>query len=119
MICLSGGNESPINKLLRENKFKDAENLLLHFKKAFGDRFYLEINRHPLSDNFSMEVNTESNILEMADSHNLPLVATNDVYFLDQALHQSHDALLCIAEGSFVDQKQERHSLIMDHYFKS
>ena len=119
LICLSGGNESPINKLLRENKFKDAENLLLHFKKAFGDRFYLEMNRHPLGDNFSMKVNTESNILEMADSHNLPLVATNDVYFLDQELHQSHDALLCIAEGSFVDQKQERRSLSMDHYFKS
>ena len=119
LICLSGGNESPINKLLRENKFKDAENLLLRFKKAFGDRFYLEMNRHPLGDNFSMKVNTESNILEMADSHNLPLVATNDVYFLDQELHQSHDALLCIAEGSFVDQKQERRSLSMDHYFKS
>ena len=119
LICLSGGNESPINKLLRENKFKDAENLLLHFKRAFGDRFYLEMNRHPLGDNFSMKVNTESNILEMADSHNLPLVATNDVYFLDQELHQSHDALLCIAEGSFVDQKQERRSLSMDHYFKS
>ena len=119
LICLSGGNESPINKLLRENKFKDAENLLLHFKKAFGDRFYLEMNRHPLGDNFSMKVNTESNILEMADTHKLPLVATNDVYFLDQELHQSHDALLCIAEGSFVDQKQERRSLSMDHYFKS
>ncbi len=119
LICLSGGNESPINKLLRENKFKDAENLLLHFKKAFGDRFYLEMNRHPLGDNFSMKVNTESNILEMADLHKLPLVATNDVYFLDQELHQSHDALLCIAEGSFVDQKQERRSLSMDHYFKS
>ena len=119
LICLSGGNESPINKLLTENKFKDAENLLLYFKKAFGDRFYLEMNRHPLGDNFSMKLNTESNILEMADAHNLPLVATNDVYFLDQELHQSHDALLCIAEGSFVDQKQERRSLSMDHYFKS
>ena len=119
LICLSGGDESPINNLLRENKFKDAENLLLHFKRTFGDRFYLEMNRHPLGDNFSMKVNTESNILEMADTHNLPLVATNDVYFLDQELYEPHDALLCIAEGSFVDQKQERRSLSMDHYFKS
>ena len=119
LICLSGGDESPINNLLRDNKFKDAENLLLHFKRTFGDRFYLEMNRHPLGDNFSMQVNAESNILEMADTHNLPLVATNDVYFLDQELHQPHDALLCIAEGSFVDQKQERRSLSMDHFFKS
>ena len=119
LICLSGGDESPINNLLRDNKFKDAENLLLHFKRTFGDRFYLEMNRHPLGDNFSMQINAESNILEMADTHNLPLVATNDVYFLDQELHQPHDALLCIAEGSFVDQKQERRSLSMDHFFKS
>ncbi len=119
LICLSGGDESPINNLLRDNKFKDAENLLLHFKRTFGDRFYLEMNRHPLGDNFSQKVNAESNILEMADIHNLPLVATNDVYFLDQELYQPHDALLCIAEGSFVDQKQERRSLSMDHFFKS
>ena len=119
LICLSGGDESPINNLLKDNKLKEAENCLLHFKKTFGDRFYFEINRHPLADNFSMKFKLEDNILELADKHNIPLVATNDVYFLDKNLHQSHDALLCIAEGSFVDQKQARRSLSMDHFFKS
>ena len=119
LICLSGGDESPINNLLKDNKLKEAENCLLHFKKTFGDRFYFEINRHPLADNFSMKLKLEDNILELADKHNIPLVATNDVYFLDKNLHQSHDALLCIAEGSFVDQKQARRSLSMDHFFKS
>ena len=66
-----------------------------------------------------MKLKLEDNILELADKHNIPLVATNDVYFLDKNLHQSHDALLCIAEGSFVDQKQARRSLSMDHFFKS
>ena len=119
LICLSGGDESPINNLLRDNKIKEAENILLHFKRTFGDRFYLEMNRHPLGENFSKKVNIEHNILDLADKHNLPLVATNDVYFLEKELHQPHDALLCIAEGSFVDQQQERRSLSMDHFFKS
>ena len=54
----------------------------------------------------------------LADEHSLPLVATNDVYFLDKEFYQPHDALLCIAEGSFVDQKQTRRTLSMDHFFK-
>jgi DNA polymerase-3 subunit alpha len=119
LICLSGGDESPINSLLRDNKIKEAENLLLGFKKTFGDRFYLEMNRHPLGENFCKKIITEDNILDLADKHNLPLVATNDVYFLEKELHQPHDALLCISEGSYVDQQQERRSLSVDHYFKS
>ena len=54
----------------------------------------------------------------LADEHSLPLVATNDVYFLNKEFYQPHDALLCIAEGSFVDQKQTRRTLSMDHFFK-
>ena len=50
LICLSGGDESPINNLLRDNKSKEAVDLLTHFKRTFGNRFYLEINRHPSAD---------------------------------------------------------------------
>ena len=119
LICLSGGEESPINKLLRDNKTKEAENLLHHFKKTFGDRFYLEMDRCTRGESLSKNLNTEDNFLNLADKYNLPLVATNDVYYLEKKLHQPHDALLCIAEGSFVDQQQERRSLSVDHYFKS
>ena len=57
LICLSGGDESPINNLLKDNKISEAENLLLHFKRTFGDRFYLEMNRHPLGENYRKKVN--------------------------------------------------------------
>ena len=72
-----------------------------------------------MADDFVKKKNLESDILDLADTHRVPLVATNDVYFLDKELYQPHDALLCIAEGSFVDQKQARRSLSMDHFFKS
>ena len=59
LICLSGGDESPINNLLRDKKIKEAENLLIHFKRTFGNRFYIEMNRHPLGEDYSDKVNTE------------------------------------------------------------
>ena len=49
----------------------------------------------------------------------LPLVATNDVYFPKAAMYEAHDALICIAEGAYVDQQQPRRRLTPQHYFKS
>ncbi|WP_163616843.1 hypothetical protein, partial [Klebsiella pneumoniae] len=47
-----------------------------------------------------------------------PLVATNDVYFAERAMHEAHDALLCIADGAFLGQ-EERRRVSAEHYFKS
>ena len=55
----------------------------------------------------------------MAYSMELPLVATNDVYFPNREMYAAHDALLCISEGSYVDQQAGRRRLTPEHYFKS
>ena len=49
----------------------------------------------------------------------LPLVATNDVYFPKSDMFEAHDALICIAEGAYVDQQEPRRRLTPQHYFKS
>ncbi len=49
----------------------------------------------------------------------LPLVATNDVYFPQSKMYEAHDALICIADGSYVDQQEPRRRLTPQHYFKS
>ena len=49
----------------------------------------------------------------------LPLVATNDVYFPKPEMYEAHDALICIAEGAYVDQQEPRRRLTPQHYFKS
>ncbi|MEO1640439.1 MAG: DNA polymerase III subunit alpha, partial [Pseudomonadota bacterium] len=50
---------------------------------------------------------------------NLPLVATNDAYFPKTELYEAHDALICIAEGAYVDQQEPRRRLTPQHYLKS
>lgn len=49
----------------------------------------------------------------------LPLVATNDVYFPNTQMYEAHDAMICIAEGAYVDQAEPRRRLTAQHYFKS
>jgi DNA polymerase-3 subunit alpha len=55
----------------------------------------------------------------MAYAMGLPLVATNDVYFPKPEMYEAHDALICIAEGAYVDQSAPRRRLTAQHYFKS
>ena len=55
----------------------------------------------------------------MAYELNLPLVATNDVHFPARAMFEAHDALICIGDGTYVDQKEERRRFTTEHYFKS
>ena len=120
LICMSGGSEGPINRLFENTKEKLARKLTERLIKIFGDRFYLELNRHPSEEARKEKIlDIEGLILENADFYNIPLVATNDVYFLDKGLYEPHDALLCIAEGNYVDQKQARRSISEDHFFKS
>ena len=62
---------------------------------------------------------TERGHVEMAYAMDLPLVATNDVYFADAGMYDAHDALLCISDGAYVDQGEPRRKLTPDHRFKT
>jgi DNA polymerase-3 subunit alpha len=61
----------------------------------------------------------ERGAIDLAYEMNLPIVATNDVYFPKPEMYEAHDALICIAEGAYVDQQQPRRRLTPQHYFKS
>ena len=114
LIVLSGGIKGIIGKCLLANNFDLAEEKCLFLKKLFGDRFYIEIQRHGLSD----EIKTEEDFLKLAYKHNIPLVATNECYFATKDMYQAHDILLCIAEGRYVDEENRRKET-EEHYFKS
>ncbi len=112
LICLTGGNNGPLGQFLGQSQHAKAEALALHLKAAFPDRLYVELNRHGGIDP------AEAGLVDLAYTHNLPLVATNDVYFPDTEMFEAHDALMCIAEGAYVDQQDPRRRLTPDHYFK-
>jgi DNA polymerase-3 subunit alpha len=65
------------------------------------------------------EVDSERGLVDLAYDMGLPLVATNDVYFPKADMYEAHDALICIAEGAYVDQQEPRRRLTPQHYLKS
>ncbi|MEL7165965.1 MAG: PHP domain-containing protein, partial [Pseudomonadota bacterium] len=120
IICLTGGPDGPVGQLLQAGQRPAAEALMQDLAQIFGDRLYVELQRHPGEDGAPQaERQTERPLIEMAYEMNLPLVATNDVYFPKPDMYESHDALICIAEGAYVDQQEPRRRLTPQHYFKS
>ena len=120
VICLSGGPDGPVGRLLRQGQRPKAELLMDQLAAAFPDRLYVEMQRHPDANGLpEAERLSERGFIEMAYAKDLPLVATNDVYFPKKALYEAHDALICISEGAYLDQQEERRRLTPQHYFKS
>ncbi|MFN7053795.1 MAG: PHP domain-containing protein, partial [Gemmobacter sp.] len=121
LICLTGGPEGPLGKLLQLGNRTKAEALAARLAEIYPDRLYIELQRHPGEGGRLMEAEaaTERGFVEIAYDKGLPLVATNDVYFPKTEMYEAHDALICIAEGAYVDQQTPRRRLTPQHYFKS
>ena len=120
LICLSGGPDGPIGRLLRAGQRPAAESLMTRLAATFPDRLYVELQRHPVDGGLpEAEQLSEQGHVEMAYAMDLPLVATNDAYFPKAAIYEAHDALICIADGAYVDQNEPRRRLTPQHYFKS
>ncbi len=121
VICLTGGPNGPVGQLLQMGQRPAAEALMERLKAAFGDRLYVELQRHPREDGSASEAQalTERGHVEMAYAMDIALVATNDVYFPQEKMYEAHDALICIAEGAYVDQQDARRRLTPQHYFKT
>ena len=120
LICLSGGANGPVGMLLQQGQRPAAQALMDRLKEIYADRLYVELQRHPGESGLpDAEQQTERGFVEMAYAMELPLVATNDVYFPKEEMYEAHDALICIAEGAYVDQQEPRRRLTPQHYFKS
>ena len=114
LIALTGGPGGPLNRLIGEGQPEAAGVLLDRLAEMFGDRLYVELQRHGLAE----ERAAEDRIVTLAYKRDLPLVATNDVHFGAAEMYEAHDALLCIADGSFVSQ-EDRRRLTREHRFKT
>ncbi|CAN5158279.1 DNA polymerase III subunit alpha [soil metagenome] len=114
LILLSGGPDGPVDPLFVQGKTAEANVALETMAAAFGDRFYVELQRHGLAS----EAQAEQGLIDWAYANQTPLVATNDVHYVKQAQAKSHDALLCIADGAFTGQ-EDRRRITDQHWFKS
>lgn len=121
LICLTGGATGPMGRMIAQGHAAQASALADRLAAAFPTRLYIELQRHPGENGKPMEAEaaSEAGLIALAYDKDLPLVATNDVYFPRPEIFEAHDALICIAEKAYVDQAQPRRRLTPQHYFKS
>lgn len=114
LIALTGGVTGAVGRLLTQGQGPEAEEMLLRLAKMFEGRLYIELMRHgdPAEDRI------EAAFVDLAYAHDIPLVATNEVFFAEKNMHDAHDALMCIAEGMTVS-RADRRRVTAEHYFKS
>ena len=114
LIALTGGPRGPIDKALAGGQTAQAMARLATLEKIYGDRLYVEIQRHGLAE----EVAVEPQLLALAYERAIAIVATNEVYFSTPSDYEAHDALLCIAEGRYVVE-DDRRKASPEHCLKS
>ena len=114
LIALTGGPDGVIDQALAAGNLDLARVRLGTLQELFGDRLYVELQRHGLPQ----ERAVEPLLLELAYGASLPVVATNEAYFASPDDFEAHDALICIAEGSYVTVDQRRR-LSPEHSFKT
>ena len=104
LFLMTGGSFGPIARLLAEGQKDAAERLLAQLHEAFPGRIAMELHRHGLSG----ERNVEPGLIGLADAAGIPLVATNECFFANPKMYEAHDALLCIAEGRVLSERDRR-----------
>ncbi len=115
LIALTGGFDGPLDSALRgAGGIELAETRLAVLKEAFGDRLYVEIQRHDLD----VERRIENDLIQLADRNGLPIVATNEPFFAKVEDYKAHDALLAIAAGRMVND-DDRRRVSSQHNFKT
>ncbi len=114
IIVMSGGIDSLFSNLVIKNKITEAENLAISLKKSFSNSFYFEIQRH----NEDEEKRLENIFLNLSEKINIPLIASQEVFYINKDMHEAHDALLCIGEKTYVDEKN-RKKYTNQHYIKT
>ncbi len=113
LILLTGNYRDFFGKLFQANKIKQLNNIITLLKKNFKNRIYFEIQRHKENE----ETNFENFILNHSKSFNIPLIATQEVFYLNKEMFEAHDALKCIGEKNFIDDKN-RFKLSDQHFLK-
>ncbi len=114
LLILSGSIQGLFGKLFDKGRFSQIHQAYQRLSSTYSDRFYIEIQRHGDQNEKSFEK------YNLQQSHDLkiPIIATNEVFYLDKEMHEAHDALICIGFKTYINEKNRiRYS--NQHYFKT
>lgn len=100
--CLGG----EIPRLIQAGRLDEADEQVAWWKSVFGDDYYIELQRHPAKvanaarDVFEIQQKVNAELIKLARKHDIKLICTNDVHFVDEADAESHDRLICVSTNS-------------------
>jgi DNA polymerase-3 subunit alpha len=114
LIALTGGPGGPLDLSLAAGQNEQALARCEHLLRLFGDRLYIELQRH----NVPEERATEAGLIDLAYAKGVALAAANEPFFATAEDYEAHDALICIAEGRLLAES-DRRQLTPEHRFKT
>ena len=114
VAIFSGTIHGLFGQMFDKGKFAEISKLYSKLKSEFNDRFYIEIQRHGDQNEIGFEKFNLTQSLEFK----IPLIATNEVFYMKKDMHEAHDALICIKNKTYVNEKN-RLKLSNQHYLKN
>ena len=115
LIMVATSLSSDIAQLLLANESKLAEKKALNWKSIFSDRYYMSVQRTDRSSDEQLLHLT----IELGLRLDIPIVATNDVQFLNKNEYEAHEARICIAEGGLLDDARRLKNFSESQYLKT
>ena len=110
----SGTINGLFGQLFDKGKFTEIDELYSKLKSKYDDRFYIEIQRHGDQN----EISFEKFNLSKSSKLEIPLIATNEVFYINKNMHEAHDALICIKNKTYINEKN-RLMYSDQHYLKN
>jgi len=114
VALFSGTVYGLFGELFNKGKFIEIEELFLKLKNKYNDRFYIEIQRHGDLNEVAYEKFNLVKSLELE----IPIIATNEVFYIKKDMHEAHDALICIKNKTYINEKN-RVKFTNQHYLKN
>ena len=108
IICLSGCISGPVNEWLLKGDQEKALETMAELRDIFGqNNLFVELHNHGLEK----QLQVIPQLISIAKQLDLPVVAANDVHFLNRSDHEAHDVMICIGTGSMViDEDRMRYT---------
>ncbi len=112
IIIFVGGSKSFFSDLIMQNKSHFCAQKISELKNIFCQNIYIEIQRH----NEIHEVQLERKLIKISSELQIPLIGTNEVFYLSKNEYAAHDAYICVGQKTYVNEKN-RLKYSDKHYF--
>ena len=109
LICCSACLGGEIPRLIQDDRLQEAEEAMLWHKNLFGEDYYLELQLHKATveranhEAYPMQCKVNEKLVELSRKHNIDIICSNDVHFVEESDAEAHDRLICLSTGKDLD----------------